>query len=269
MASYASYASIARNNNIITADSVIANQRTPLISRPKLTAHIVGKNNYSSLKAAPRKSAEKAVFSISNVAANYTVNDLKSHCRRLGIQVLFCFDITPTERDARCFKLAVAERNVPIVTDSASWPKGVFVRQWNYNSSVRQGNEASYRQEEPSRVGRSEMDICFNDSVVIDNKVQDGSSVEICSSQFANNRSVSNEFSVEMCVMPQAAEAADVSNANAVVSVVTTEAANVSDANAVGSVVAAEAADVSNANAVGFIAIDNTSEQLKNNNGVQ
>ena len=55
----------------------------------------------------------------------------------MGIRVQFALDITPANRDARCFKLAVVADDFAKVTDTASWPSGVMIRAWNYKRETR------------------------------------------------------------------------------------------------------------------------------------
>jgi hypothetical protein len=81
---------------------------------------VVGRADFPELKAAPRKFTEKVVFSITNVASDYTVDDIKQHRRRLDIRVLFCFDVTQGNRDARSFKLAVIAPHADKITDNSS-----------------------------------------------------------------------------------------------------------------------------------------------------
>src|SRR5207245_551246 len=91
---------------------------------------------------------------------DYSVDDIKNHCKNLDIRVLFCFDITADNRDARAFKLAVLAQHKELVTNNTSWPKGVFIRGWNTKQS-----------EQPNLLDRSSQEATqnSNDIVMSDN----------------------------------------------------------------------------------------------------
>jgi len=121
------------NNITITSQSQINN--------PRRSSMIVGSgSDFLSLKAATKPRADKAVFCVSNVSNDYTVDNIKQHCRDINIRVLFCFDISKPDGTARAFKLAVdAAHRDKMENTTASWPRRVVIRTWNYRSQIDPG----------------------------------------------------------------------------------------------------------------------------------
>src|ERR1043165_3701343 len=118
---------------------------------------IVGMAKCSTLKAAEpniKTPSEKSVFCVSNVASNFTVKDIKDHCKSLDVPVLFCFDISNPELSAKAFKLAVRSSDKHVITDSEVWPERVIVRPWTVsNRTARGGGVVEESTRSKGRVG--------------------------------------------------------------------------------------------------------------------
>jgi len=128
------------NNNTNYQSNSTSNQ---IPSSQGLPAHrgmansIVGCSANHSFKAADiiiRPRVEKAVFSITNVNAAVSVADIRNHCKKLGINVLFCFDISKPDRPNKAFKLAVPSSDRATIAKGASWPYRVFISDWKYGT---------------------------------------------------------------------------------------------------------------------------------------
>ena len=144
------------NEAAALANNVVASVRRELNTANKSTRSVVvspsgrtsikltGQRSFSTLKAAERKTTELAVFCISNVGVNYTVNDIRSHSASLGARARYCFEITSVSSDARSFKLAVASTDANLITDEQSWPHRVVVRTWTFKNNVPTGSSADF-----------------------------------------------------------------------------------------------------------------------------
>ena len=102
---------------------------------------VVGVSTGGRLKAAERSPSPLSVFGISNVGSDYKVHDIRGQCADLGVNVRFCFDITPAYSNGRIFKLAVGQRHCDVIEDPNSWPAGVSIRPWKYKHSDRKMND--------------------------------------------------------------------------------------------------------------------------------
>ena len=79
----------------------------------KHNATVVGRANFNTLKAASpsQRTSQKIVFGIYNVDREYSVENIREHCKKLKVRVLFCFDITNENSYGRSFKLAVRDQD--------------------------------------------------------------------------------------------------------------------------------------------------------------
>ena len=139
----------ARAHDIITGvrtalDRNSGSTRSVMVSPSsgRTSVKLTGQRSFSTLKAAERKNTELAVFCISNVGLNYTVNDIRSHSASLGARAIYCYEINSFNSDARSFKLAVASTNTNLITDELSWPHRVVVRTWRFKTHAPAGNVA-------------------------------------------------------------------------------------------------------------------------------
>jgi len=55
---------------------------------------IMGKSGSGKLKVAAPTITQKAVFCISNVGSEYLIKDIRDNCLGMGVNVLFCYDIS-------------------------------------------------------------------------------------------------------------------------------------------------------------------------------
>ena len=128
-----------QNKRQATETNAISYARVAATNPPTATrinnsasVRVVGKAVCSTLKAAPRDTSPLAIFCVSNVSWEHTVNDIRKHCAGLGIKVRFVYDITSRNQVARAFKLAIGSNDTMIVQDCKSWPEGVSVRSWRH-----------------------------------------------------------------------------------------------------------------------------------------
>jgi hypothetical protein len=132
-----SYASVTESS-AITAPTSSSQADRGLRLPPAHRGKIVGRAACSSLKAASpvkRPFTEKAVFCVSNVRVGFSENDIRGHCRDMGVPVLFCFDISKANIPAKAFKLAVRLVDKGKVENCEAWPSQIIIRPWNYNES--------------------------------------------------------------------------------------------------------------------------------------
>jgi len=66
------------------------------------------------LKAANSTKAkvDKVVYCVSNVSYDYSVDDIRQYCLDMGVRVLFVFDISRSDGNARTFKLVLLLQTV-------------------------------------------------------------------------------------------------------------------------------------------------------------
>ena len=112
----------------IVSNKIIAR---PSGSRPQ-GKFIRGQASCNNLKAASPKAKIKKVICVSNVSANYSVEDIRQHCKNLDARLLFCFDISREEYNGKVFKLAFDSRDDSKLIDSSAWPLGVIIRPWRF-----------------------------------------------------------------------------------------------------------------------------------------
>src|SRR6266516_2940853 len=97
---------------------------------------VVGTSLLSNLCAAgPRLHVPKSVFCVSNLNKKCSEKDIKDHCKKIKVRVLFCYDVSNPELDAKAFKLAVPEIESSLILDPASWPRYVTIRHWGSGSA--------------------------------------------------------------------------------------------------------------------------------------
>jgi hypothetical protein len=108
----------------------------PLPKPIHLLHKTVGRGTEHTLKAAersPRPLAVKAVYCVANIGSDFTQDDIRKHCKSLNVRVLFCFEISKNERNAKAFKVAVRDQDKNIIENCDSWPARVIIRPWRYN----------------------------------------------------------------------------------------------------------------------------------------
>ena len=108
------------------------------VSRPN--NRVIGNSeSCNSLKAAPpklRSDTVKAVFCVSNVDRDFSVEHLREHCKNLNVNILFCFDITSDHHHSRSFKLAVRAQDEQKIINPDSWPSRLVVKPWIYKEDA-------------------------------------------------------------------------------------------------------------------------------------
>ena len=132
----------ARNNlysHIAAARPVTSGIRR-INSTNNNSTRIVGKAVGSSLKAAAKDNSSIAVFCISNVSFDLSIDDIRKHCREIGVRIRFIYDVTKGNYNARAFKLAVGVNEVIKILNPELWPEGVSIRSWRpYNITAQSG----------------------------------------------------------------------------------------------------------------------------------
>ena len=104
----------ARNNlysHIAAARPVTSGIRR-INSTNNNSTRIVGKAVGSSLKAAAKDNSPIAVFCISNVSFDLSIDDIRKHYREISVTIRFIYDVTKGNYNVRAFKLAVGVNEV-------------------------------------------------------------------------------------------------------------------------------------------------------------
>jgi len=99
-------------------------------SNTTIQRKIIGKSDSLKLKAADPVKTIKAVYCISNVSTEFSVDDIVNHCKSLKVRVLFCFDVTSVTSSARAFKIAIAEADSVKMNNVEIWPRRIVIRPW-------------------------------------------------------------------------------------------------------------------------------------------
>ncbi|MFI5424928.1 MAG: hypothetical protein ACHQXG_09100, partial [Nitrososphaerales archaeon] len=107
----------------------VINSSSNRIVNPLIRGSAVSGN--SKLRAASeKKMIDKAVVCISNLSRDCGVEDIRTHCKGMGVRVLFCFDISNLDYSSKAFKLAIPATDVDRVFVCNFWPEDVVVRRW-------------------------------------------------------------------------------------------------------------------------------------------
>ena len=75
----------------------------------------------------------KRVFAVTNVACDYTVNDMKSFLRDKRLAVISCFEAKSKFTSSKSFRVCVAVTDVDKFVDPEIWPENVVVRDWFFS----------------------------------------------------------------------------------------------------------------------------------------
>ena len=178
-------------NNIIFSGSIPNRPNPP--SRPPISQGIMGRSTTChALKAAESSKSEIAIFCVSNIATNYTVNDIRKHCLQLGARVRYCFDISNEQYKGKSFKVAVGRDVVQLINNELAWPARVIIKPWrSSNVTTQQLNSVTNSSSSSSVIPQS------TTTLIIDNEVASINSTNIIS--YPNQQSIhaSNNSNIE------------------------------------------------------------------------
>jgi len=126
------------DSNVLNFASAVAEGVKKLpTSNTTIQRKIIGKSDSLKLKAADPVKTIKAVYCISNVSTEFSVDDIVNHCKSLKVRVLFCYDVTLVTSSARAFKIAIAEADSVKMNNAEIWPRRIVIRPWRQGVTAR------------------------------------------------------------------------------------------------------------------------------------
>jgi hypothetical protein len=101
---------------------------------PPTRVQVIGRHSglQSKIKSSGRI-VGKRVFAVTNVACDYTVNDMKSFLRDKRLAVISCFEAKSKFTSSKSFRVCVAVTDVDKFVDPEIWPENVVVRDWFFS----------------------------------------------------------------------------------------------------------------------------------------
>ena len=87
----------------------------------------------TSLKASDKLMVRKAVYCLSNVSADYTVDQVRSFVVSLGVRLISVFELPPAPRQPannKSFRLCIIDEDKAKLTDNRNWTIGIVIRKW-------------------------------------------------------------------------------------------------------------------------------------------
>ena len=109
-------------------------QPNKTVIKPKVKT-LVGASATSTLQAAKILQVPKAVFCLSNIDSSYSEGDIKSFVLGLGIRVLTCFELKPSQNRPegnKSFRLCIIAEDKNKLFNRENWPVGVTLREWQH-----------------------------------------------------------------------------------------------------------------------------------------
>ena len=105
-------------------------------SQPTSTRiQVIGRHSelHSKIKSSGRI-VGKRVFAVTNVACDYTANDMISFLNDKHLAVISCFEAKSKFSSSKSFRNCVTATDVDKFLDPEMWPENVIVRDWFFSA---------------------------------------------------------------------------------------------------------------------------------------
>ena len=105
------------------------------IKRPTAGAKktMIGNSTNSSIKASKTLFITKSVLCSRNIDCNYSVDDISDYIKSIGVRLLTCFELRPTNMkpsDNKSFRICIVAEDKLRLLDSSLWSVGVTIKDW-------------------------------------------------------------------------------------------------------------------------------------------
>ena len=105
---------------------------------------VIGQSQTAPLRAAKQLNLPKSVYSIRNIDACYSADDLKHYLQsELGVRVLSCFERTSDKSryvDNKTFRVCILDADKAKLLSDENWAFGVCIQKWSFKPKVNAGD---------------------------------------------------------------------------------------------------------------------------------
>lgn len=96
---------------------------------------IIGQSSTAPMKAAKQLNLPKSVYSVRNIDAGHTADNLQDYVESLGVRVVSCYDrtsMTSRYSDNKTFRICVFDADKDKLLCANNWPVGVSIQRWTF-----------------------------------------------------------------------------------------------------------------------------------------
>ena len=111
----------------------------PAASHQSARKTFIGKSCTAPLRASKTLQLKKAVFCLSNIDQEYSLEDVSDYIKSLGIRLLTCYELPRSGRqsaDSKSFRLCIIAEDKDKLLDQSNWYVGVTLRNWVHKTNT-------------------------------------------------------------------------------------------------------------------------------------
>ena len=78
----------------------------------------------------------KRVYAVSNIAIEFSTDDIVAFLKDCQINVVNCFQANSKFENSKTFRVCITENDEAKFLDPAIWPRNVIIRNWHFKSKI-------------------------------------------------------------------------------------------------------------------------------------